>query len=119
MTDYLKLINFDDSVSLTFYIENEKVMAVGEKLEKINENAFMNGYNWEALLNCYIELNAPELAGTFETDSEAGMYSADFENSDEGKSNAEAMSEIIVSLIENEEKLFDFVRSHGDEIEWD
>lgn len=86
---------------------------------KINENAYMNGYNREALLNCYIGFNAPELVDAFETDSEAGMYSADFENSDGGKSNAEAMSDIIVSLVENEEKLFDFVRFHGDEIEWD
>lgn len=45
MTDYLRLINFDDSVSLTFYTENEKIMAIGEKLEKINEHAYMNGYN--------------------------------------------------------------------------
>ncbi len=45
MTDYMSLINFDDSVSLTFCIENEKIMTIGEELEKINGNAYMNGYN--------------------------------------------------------------------------
>ena len=119
MTEYLKLIKFDDSVLLTFYIDNAKVMSIGEKLEEIDENAYMNGYNWEALINCYIELNASELVDTFETDSEAGMYSADFEDSDEGNANAEALAKIIMSLVENKETLFDFVRSHGDEIEWD
>lgn len=119
MNDYVKILKYDDCVSLAFYIEDDNVMAIGEKLVEIEENAYMNGYNWEALLDCYIELNAPELIDTFETDSEAGMYSAIFEDSDDGNANAEALAKIIISLVENKETLFDFVRSHGDEIVWD
>ncbi|MBR3901800.1 MAG: hypothetical protein IKJ60_09695, partial [Ruminococcus sp.] len=51
----ISIEEFEDSISLVFYIENDKVMAIGEKLQEINENAYMNGYNWEAVLNCYIE----------------------------------------------------------------
>lgn len=119
MNDYLKIIKQDEFIDLIFLIENDNIMAIGEKLEGVNENAYMNGYNWEAVLNCYIEQNAPELFGTYDTDSEAGMYAAYFENSPEGEKNAEAMAELITSLIENEEKLIEFVEEYGDDIEWD
>ena len=119
MNDYVKILKHDDSIDVVFYIENDNIMALGEKLEEINENAYMNGYNWEALLNFYIEQNAPELSDTFEADPEAGMYAAYFEDSPEGEKNAEALAKVIVSLVENEERLFDFVRECGDEIEWD
>lgn len=119
MKDYVKILNFDDSISVAFYIENDNIMSIGEKLEEINENAYMNGYNWEALLNCYIENYAPDLVDTYDTDSEAGMYSAVFNNDADGEADAQAMADIIISLIENENKLFDFVNEYGDEIEWD
>lgn len=119
MKDYIKIGKTDEYIDLAFYIENEQVMQLGGKLEAINENAYMNGYNWEALLNCCIEKNKPELCGCYDTDSEAGMYAAIFENSPEGEANAKAMTEIIEALIENESELLDFVREYGDEIEWD
>ena len=119
MKNYISIIKETEYVSLAFYIEYDKIMQIGEKLEKINENAYMNGYNWEALLNCYVEHNCPELFDSFEPDSEAGMYAATFESSPEGEKKADILAGIIELLVENEEKLFDFVREHGDEIEWD
>lgn len=119
MNDYVKIIKLDDCISLAFYIENDNIMSLGEKLEDANENAYMNGYNWEALLNCYIEQNAPELSDTFDSDPEAGMYAAYFENSPEGEANAEKLAKLITSLVEDEEKLIEFVEEYGDDIEWD
>ncbi len=119
MKDYINIEKLDDCFDLAFYIEAEEVMAVGEKLEEINENAYMNGENWGVLLDFYIEKNAPELIDTYEVDAEAGMYAASFENSPEGEKAAQAMADIIISLVENEDKLLDFVRKFGDEIEWD
>ncbi len=119
MKDYVKILNFDDCISVTFYIENDNIMSIGEKLEEINANAYMNGYNWEALLNCYIANYAPDLSDAYDTDSEAGMYSAIFENDADGKAAAQAMADIIISLVENEDKLINFVSEFGDEIEWD
>lgn len=119
LKDYLKILNCGNSICVTFYIENDDIMSIGEKLEEINKNAYMNGYNWEALLNCYIENYAPDLSDTYDTDSEAGMYSAIFNNDADGEAAAQAMADIIISLIENENKLFDFVSEYSDEIEWD
>lgn len=117
--EYLSVSKLDDCISLAFYIDTDKLMEIGEKLQEIDENAYMNGYNWEILLNCYIENNDPELADTYDADPEADMFAAYFDDSPEGEENAKAMAELIISLVENEEKLFEFVRSHGDEIEWD
>lgn len=119
MKDYINIEKFDDCIDLAFYIESEEVMAVGEKLEEINENAYMNGENWGVLLDFYIEKNAPELIDTYEVDAEVGMYAASFENSPEGEKAAQAMADIIISLIDNEDMLIDFVSEFGDEIEWD
>mgnify|MGYP002516605384 CR=1 FL=1 len=119
MRDYIGIIKETDYVSLAFYVDYENIIQLGKKLEAINENAYMNGYNWEALLNCYIEHNCSELSDSFELDSEAGMYSAIFEGSPKGAELADKLAEIIEDLVENEEKLFDFVREYGDEIEWD
>ncbi|MBO5163739.1 MAG: hypothetical protein J6B75_04760 [Ruminococcus sp.] len=119
MKEYININRFDDCIDLAFYIDMEKVMSVGRKLEEINENAYMNGENWGILLDFYIEKNAPELIDTYEPDPEAGMYSAMFENSPEGEKAAQAMADIMISLVEDENKLIDFVSEFGDEIEWD
>lgn len=119
MKEYICINKLDDCIDLVFYIDMKRVMTVGEKLEKINENAYMNGENWGILLDFYIEQNAPELIDTFEADAEADMYAASFENSPEGEKAAQFMADIIISLVENENKLIDFVSEFGEEIEWD
>lgn len=119
MKEYICINKLDDCIDLVFYIDMKRVMTVGEKLEEINENAYMNGENWGILLDFYIEQNVPELIGTFESDAEADMYSVSFENSPEGEKAAQSMADIIISLVENENKLIDFVSEFGEEIEWD
>lgn len=123
MKDYINIDKFDDCIDLEFYIEEEEVMAVGEKIKdivkEVNEFVYMNGADWGVLLDFYIEKNAPELIDTYEVDAAAGIYGAAFENSPEGEKAAQAMADIIISLVENEDKLLDFVREFGDEIEWD
>ena len=119
MSEYVKIIENDGSFDVVFYIDDPEIMAIGEELAAINENAYMNGYNWEALLDCYITKFAPGLAFAFEADSEADMYAAYFEKSEEGARNAETLVNIIKSLIENKQKLFRFVSEYGDEVEWD
>ena len=41
-------------------------MAIGERMNEICDQAYMNGYNWEAFLNSYLEENAPEIADAIE-----------------------------------------------------
>ena len=118
MSEHVSVIKDEDGVSLSFYIENDEIMQIGEELEQINENAYMNGENWAALIECYLENNAPEILEGYESDPEAGMYAAYFEG-DDAAENAEKLAEIIDDLVSNKEELFDFVREHGEEIEWD
>ena len=53
------------------------------------------------------------------TDPEADMYVAYYDLTPENKKKSEKFAEIITSLIENEEELYQFLRDNGDEIEWD
>ena len=109
MADYVKINKTDDRIDLWFLNENDEPFAVGEKLYAINENAYMNGYNWDALFQYYLAKNDPE----------AGSYVAYYDMTDENEEKAERFAEIIVSLIKNEEELCRLVREEGDEIEWD
>jgi len=119
--DYVKVIEMEEynNVSVCFYIENEAIMSIGEKMNAINEYAYMNGYNWEAFLNFYLEKNHPEICDGMESDPEAGMYAAYYDLSDTNKEKAKDFSNIIVNLIENEDKIYDLVKAHSEEIEWD
>lgn len=119
MADYVKSFATDKYAEVCFYIENNNISAIGEKMNGIDENAYMNGYNWEAFFNCYLAKKAPELLEGMNTDPEAGMYVAYYELSDENTVKANRFEELIVSLVENERELYDFLRENGGEIEWD
>ena len=118
MKDYVSVQKFDDHASIAFYIENDDIMSLGEELEEINENADMNGENWAAVLECWLENNSPELLEGHDSDPEAGMYAAYYEGED-GEEKAKKLAETIEHLVENKEELFAFVREYGDDIEWD
>ena len=86
MADYVNLNIGEDYISITFNVGNNRIMEIGSRMEEICEDAYMNGYNWEAFLNSYLEQNDPEIFDAIETDSEADMYCAYInDTSDEGK----------------------------------
>ncbi len=119
MKDYVKVFNSDDYAEVCLYNSDQKVFEIGEKMNEINEYAYMNGYNWEAFLNCYLAKKEPALLEGMRTDPEADMYVAYYDFTSENEQKAKRVGEIIVSLIENEEELYQFLRDNGDEIEWD
>ena len=51
--------NGSGNIVLLFQNEVEKTLAIGEQMNEINEEAYMNGYNWDAFFNYYLEENAP------------------------------------------------------------
>ena len=79
----------------------------------------MNGYNWEAFFNCYLAQNAPELLEDMHTDPEAGMYVAYYDLTPENEAKADKFNEIIHKLVEEPELLYDFMREHAWDVEWD
>lgn len=119
MADYVAISKYADSISVCLYNEDDKLLAIGNKMNEINEEAYMNGYNWEAFFNYYLEKYAPDVLEGMDTDPEAGMYAAYYELTPENEGRAEKFVEIIRSLVENEEELYRIVREEGDEIEWD
>ena len=82
-------------------------------------DAYMNGYNWEALLRYYLEKNAPDILAGMDPDPEADMYEAHWPLTPENEAKAKRFEEIIRSLVEHEEELCRLVQEEGGEIEWD
>lgn len=119
MPDYVKIEKYDDRFAVWFYNENDKPLEIGEKLYAINEDAYMNGYNWDALFNYYLAQKAPDILAELDSDPEAGSYVAFLELTPENEARAKRFADIIIALIENEEELYRLVREEGDQIEWD
>lgn len=119
MENYVKVYKHNSYAGLCFGITDEKPYAIGEKMNEICAEAYMNGYNWEAFFNYYLAKNAPDLLDGLNSDPEADAYFANYELTEENEKKAERFAEIIISLIENEEELYRIVRENGDEIEWD
>lgn len=115
----VKVFKNENTIEVCFFIEHKSILAIGEKMNEINENAYMNGYNWEAFLKSYLEQKNPELLKEMETDPEAGTYVAYYKLTKENEDKAEKFSKLIQSLIENNEKIYTFLRENGNEIQWD
>jgi hypothetical protein len=112
-------VESDEEISVCFYIEHDKPFHIGEKMTEINEEAYMNGYNWEAFFNYYLSKYEPEIIDEMETDPEAGMYVAYYDLNPKNMAKAERFIKLIKHLMDNEEELYRIVREEADEIEWD
>lgn len=121
MNDYTAIINHEESnsISVCFYNERDKIMTIGDKMNAINDLAYMNGYNWAAFINFYLKEYEPDVLNGMGNDPEAGMYAAYYELNPANSARAEKLVSIIISLVENEEKIYKIVKEHGDKIEWD
>lgn len=119
MKNVASVIKHDTSLSVCFYVDQEHVMQVGENMNKLHEDAYMNGYNWEVFLDYYLTKHHPELLEGMGTDPEAGMYCAYYDLNPANEKKAEQLVDIIQTLVTNEQQLYDIVKNEGDEIEWD
>jgi len=119
MADYVKTAKSEKYIHVWFHNEMDRPFSIGEKMYAINDNAYMNGYNWDALFNYYLAKHAPDVLVGMDPDPEAGSYVAIYENSPENEARAEKFAGIIESLIENEEELYRIVREESYDIEWD
>ncbi len=50
--------------------------ALRDERKEEKDEAYMNGYNWEAFLNFYLAKYFPEVMTGMSSDPEAGMYAA-------------------------------------------
>ena len=80
--------------------------------------SYLNGYGWAALIESYLENNYPELYE--DSDSEAGGYVGRyFGNTKENWEKIRKVAEIVEDLIENEDKIYKYIKENGDDIFWD
>lgn len=107
-------------VSVNFYIEDEKVLKIGEKMNKISEEAYMNGQGWADFIYYYLENNEPELLENYHDNPEAGLYEGIYQGKDKNENlrKARRLAQILEDLIENEEKLYEIIEEEGEEIGW-
>lgn len=120
MEGHIRLQELDDCISVSFDAGNEIIVAIGAKMQEMCESAYMNGYNWDAFINAYLEQNAPEILEEIDSDPEAEMYSVNINDTgDAGKAVAVRLKKILENLFDNEDEIFSFLDQNGDEIEWD
>lgn len=120
MADLVRLQELDDCIAVSFDAGDEKIMAIGTKMQEMCEAAYMNGYNWEAFLNAYLEQNAPDILDELDSDPEAEMYNVYINDTgDKGKALAEKLKKILEELFDNEDEIYSFLEEYADEMEWD
>lgn len=117
VTDSVNMLLLDDVYAILFYVDEDNVLQIAEKMKTICPWAYMNGYNWEAFLNCYLKKNAPDILEVMNTDPEAMMYCVYIDAVH--RELAEKYADIIRDLFANEEKIYSFLREYADDIEWD
>ena len=119
MSDYVQVFNTESRVEVLLHAGDDRMIALGQKMEAANPEAYMNGYNWEAFFNYYLGKYSPDILEGMGTDPEADMYVALWPLSPENEARAAKFVEIIRGLVENESELIRIVQEEGGEIQWD
>jgi hypothetical protein len=121
MKEYIKLSSDKKfgSVSVRFYISQDRPLAIGKKMQEIYEQAVMTGHNWEAFLNYYLETNYPEISAGMGSDPDNKNYVAYYKLTPDNEKKAEKLAQIIEGLVENESVIYETLKNHADEIDWD
>ena len=106
-------------IQVCVYNEMEGLFELGERINARFEEAYMNGYNWDALIRFYVAAIDPELMAEVETDPEAGSFAAYMTYSLENIEKMKRFESHVRSLVSDESALMAFIDDHYDEIEWD
>jgi len=117
----IKLIEMPEhnSISVCVFNEHDGLFELGERINKKFEEAYMNGYNWDAVIKFYVGQADPELMQEVETDPEAGMFSAYMEFSPENLEKMKRFESHVRKMLSSDEELIAFIEKNHDEIEWD
>ncbi|WBW96224.1 Imm51 family immunity protein [Oceanirhabdus sp. W0125-5] len=118
MSNYFNIVKQEDSVSDVFNIEEDKVFHIVHKINQIKEEAYMNGYNREELLNYYLEEKFANLLDEMDVDSEVSTYVEYYPLTKAKIEKSKNAVSLITEFIENQEKLYEFVLENNYEIVW-
>ena len=119
--DSIKLLEMPEhnSISVCVYNENDGLFEMGNRINERVEEAYMNGYNWDALIRFYVGQKDAALMAEIESDPEAGMYSAYMPHSPENLEKMKRFQKLVVEMVSDEAALMAFIEEHQEEIEWD
>jgi len=119
--DSIKLIEMPEhaSISVCVYNENDGLFQLGERINERFEDAYMNGYNWDALISFYFKKVDPDLMQGVKTDPEAGMFSAYMPHSSENLDRMKRFESHVRQLVSDEAALMKLIEDNVEEIEWD
>ena len=117
----IKLLEMQEhnSISVCVYNENEGLFELGERINARFEQAYMNGYNWDALIRFYVASLDPALMDEVKSDPEAGMFSAYMSYSPENLAKMRRFELHIRAMVADEGALMRFIEKNYDEIGWD
>lgn len=108
-----------DAISVCVFNEQDGLFALGERINKKHAVAYMNGYNWDALIRFYVGQKDPGLMAEIGTDPEAGMFSAYMSYSAENLEKMKRFEVYVREMVSNDDELIAFVDANVEEIEWD
>ncbi len=110
----------EDDITISFDTGAPEIMALGRKMNEICEEAYMNGYNWTAFVEYYLEVNRPGLLDVFEFDPEADTFCVLINDADsEAKGFANELEEILEKLLSDEDATLSFLEGNMDNIGWE
>ncbi|MEM7096143.1 MAG: Imm51 family immunity protein [Actinomycetota bacterium] len=105
-----------DAVTVVLQVGNTEVLALGERINTRWPHAYMNGYNWAALIHAYAEAQDPSLGALVQPDPEAGSYVGVTPYSAENLERMRDFEALILAMLSDESALYDFIEAN--EIPW-
>ena len=120
MQDLVTVLSNEDGIQIFLDVQQDVVLQIGEAMQEIQEEAYMNGENWAIFFQYYLEQYAPDLLEGLESDAEAGMYAAYYETAiPENHRKALQLADLLNALLAHSEQIYQILRTTEDEIEWD
>lgn len=119
MQDLVTVLSNEDGIQISLDVQQDAVLQIGEMMQEIQEEAYMNGENWAVLFQYYLGKYAPNLLEGLESDSEAGMYVAYYDKvTPENHRKAMQLADLFNALLSHPEQIYQILRTTEDEIEW-
>ena len=60
MQDLVTVLSNEDGIQISLDVQQDAVLQIGEMMQEIQEEAYMNGENWAIFFQYYLEQYAPE-----------------------------------------------------------
>jgi len=119
--DSIKLLEMPEhnNISVCVYNEQDGIFELGERINARYEEAYMNGYNWDALIRFYVGQADPTLMDEIETDPEAGMFAAYMPHEPGNLEKMQRFEAHVRKMVSDEDALMKMIDESRESIEWD